>query len=91
MAVLRLTLVLFVLTVLQADAVPLRADPLTDAIAALVNDVGLWISIPVRAGGPQSGELYAGRAMLEPGTIFLMGFGLLGISVWARRRWARRR
>ena len=91
MAVRRLSLMLFVLAVLQADAVPLRADLFTDTIAALVSDVDLRIGFPVRAGGPPSGEPYAGRPVLEPGTMFLMGFGLLGISVWARRRWARRR
>jgi hypothetical protein len=128
MAAFRLTLVLFVLTALQADAVQLSlfdirengaasAGPNTrlpanveapgesladiselvgvqkfaDTIAGLASDVGLRIGIRVRAGGPQSGEPYVGRPVLEPGTMFLMGFGLLGISVWARRRWARRR
>jgi hypothetical protein len=31
------------------------------------------------------------RPVLEPGTMFLLGSGILGIGVWARRRLARRR
>lgn len=104
MAVLRLTLVLFVLTALQADAVPssffvipgngavaLRAVPFADTIAALLDDAGLRLRGRGRADDPRRSEPYVGRPVLEPGTMFLMGFGLLGISIWARRRWARRR
>jgi hypothetical protein len=103
MAALRLALVLCVLTALQADVVPLSFFEIpdsgaatfragfTDTVAALANDVGLRIGTRVRAGAPQSGEPYVVKPVLEPGTMFLMGSGLLGISVWARRRWARRR
>jgi hypothetical protein len=91
MAVLRLTLVLLVLAALQADAVSLRADPFTDTISVLINDVGPRIGNALRGAGPQKSQApYLGRPVLEPGTMFLMGFGLLGICVWARRRWARR-
>ena len=108
MAVLRLALVLFVLTLLQlallqTDAIRLSFSDVpengaaafrtsfTDTIAALVNDVDRWIGSRVRARSPRGGEAYAARPVLEPGTMFLMGFGLLGISIWARRRWTRRR
>lgn len=106
MRVLRLILVLFVLTALRADVLAnvevaggsladipdlMDVQRFTDTIAALADDVGHRIGIRGRAGGPQSGEPSVGRPVLEPGTMFLMGFGLLGISIWARRWWARRR
>jgi hypothetical protein len=62
-----------------------------ETITALINDVGFRIGAHTRARALQSAEPYVLKPVLEPGTMFLMGSGLLGISVWARRRWVRRR
>ena len=93
MAVVGITL-LFVLAALPAHALANlsgEAPGSESHLRAGLGNVDLPSDIHVQADPHGRTASLISKPVLEPGTMFLLGSGLLGIGVWARRRLAGRR